>query len=110
MYNNKLYYFIVALFLFSSVSINVFAQSDSKERPLLTQQIDSGEIVIASGSIAALVPAAESVAPLVSAVDNLNNCAWYEVPCFQGPPPTSKCNCQFLYCSTGWTQGPCPNP
>ena len=106
MNNIKIFSIIVAFFLFSSV--NVFAQSGYQQSPLLTQQIDSGEVLIVADSTAALVPGVASVVPVVSNTAAMSSCSWYMTSCFKGTPPSVQCDCQFMGCSAGWTEGPCP--
>jgi len=108
MNNIKILSFIVACLLFSS--INVYAQPERQERPLLTQQIDRGEVVIVAQSTAALVPNLVSTVPLVSTATGSSSCWWPYVSCYRGTSPAAECNCQFWSCSDGWTPGACPNP
>jgi hypothetical protein len=106
MNNNRILYFMVAFFLFSSV--NAYAQSESQEMPLLTQQIDRGEVLVLAESTAALVPSVASVVPLVSNATASSNCGWLEVPCYHKVDSKYECDCHFWSCSADWTEGACP--
>ena len=106
MNNNRKYFAIVALLLFSTVGF--FVQAGDQDLPLLTQQINQGEVLIAAGSSTALVPGVVAIAPAVSSVTGSDDCKWYQVQCYKGSGPTLKCECHNLFCDSGWTQGPCP--